>query len=300
MWAMLRTPELASVFFMGAHALSAWEFTGLEPIHGTPAGISGSTVTSTGGTRIPQQHQSSPTTQARIFFCATSLFLASIPSSPSSATSTSSVFLTVLVLIAGLFVILHRRHWAVGLLLVTIPFRMWMVQCRDFASTISLLLVVWNADTGALLGGRIASSLSPQQHQRLPVPTWIRTISPKKSMEGFAGGILGGMWTAASWIPAIVSWASIDTSPAFDRLWLEPNYRGLSRRLGMGLCLSLLAVAGDLVESSVKRQSQSKDSGSALPGHGGILDRFDSSLLAVLLYRVLIEWADTHADTTTT
>lgn len=304
-WTMLRSTVLASVFFMGAHALSAWEFTGLERTNhrNTAALESGSTViTSPGGNIIQQQRQSIPNTPARMVFCVISLILASIPSSPSSSTTTtSSVFLTALVMTGGLYVILHRHHWTVGLLLVTIPFRMWMVQCRDFASTISLLLVVWNADTGALLGGRLASTLLPHlTHQRLPVPTWIRSISPKKSMEGFVGGILGGMWTTVSWIPIVVSWASIDTTPSFDYLWLEPTSRGLYRRLGMGLCLSVLAVAGDLVESSIKRQSQSKDSGTALPGHGGILDRFDSSLLAVLAYRVLIEWAETHTNATTT
>jgi phosphatidate cytidylyltransferase len=56
------------------------------------------------------------------------------------------------------------------------------------------------------------------------------------------------------------------------------------------MSLSFLAIVGDLVESSIKRQSHSKDSGSFLPGHGGILDRFDSSLLAVLLYQALLEY----------
>jgi len=56
------------------------------------------------------------------------------------------------------------------------------------------------------------------------------------------------------------------------------------RRLLIGFVLSLAAIAGDLVESAVKRNSGKKDSGKLLPGHGGILDRFDSSFLAVTVY----------------
>lgn len=163
------------------------------------------------------------------------------------------------------------------MLVVTLPFRVWIALApRDFASTISVLLVVWNCDTGALLVGRISSKFGLP---RVPVPEWIRRISPAKSMEGFLGGVLGGTLTATSGIPVLIRWASIETSPEFDALWGSYSYR-----LGLGISLSMLAITGDLVESSIKRQSQSKDSGSFLPGHGGILDRFDSALLAVLLY----------------
>jgi phosphatidate cytidylyltransferase len=163
------------------------------------------------------------------------------------------------------------------MLVVTLPFRAWLgLAPNDFASTISILLVVWNCDTGALLLGRICHKLG---FSRLPVPAWILQISPAKSMEGFLGGILGGVWTAISWIPILVDKASLETSPAFEALWETP-----SSRFRLGMTLSLLAIIGDLVESSIKRQSQAKDSGSFLPGHGGILDRFDSSLLAVLFY----------------
>jgi phosphatidate cytidylyltransferase len=119
------------------------------------------------------------------------------------------------------------------------------------------------------------------------VPKWIHIISPKKSMEGFIGGMMGGVWTSMAWIPWIVQWANLETSSRFESIWLSSPWW---HRLTLGFVLSASAIVGDLVESSVKRQSQSKDSGSVLPGHGGILDRFDSSLLAILFYTVVVEW----------
>jgi CDP-diglyceride synthetase len=203
-----------------------------------------------------------------------------------------SVFALFLVLTAGVFLLMRQHHWLTGLLLLTTPFRCWAkIQMRPddaFINSVSLLLVVWNADTGAMLTGRIAGIVNQKYPalKRLPMPEWILRISPKKSMEGFMGGILGGVWTAVHWIPWLVHWASPPTSDTFVSIWIKSS---LQNRILLGLVLSVLAILGDLVESSVKRQSQAKDSGSILPGHGGILDRFDSSLLAVLLYQVILE-----------
>jgi len=259
-WGMLSQPFLARIFFMGAHGLSLWEYTMLEPRRST-----GSTASLI----------DTPGKLSRISYCIASVLLATLTA------DNDKIFNFGLCYLAGIFVWLDRRHWILGLILVTLPFRAWIgLAPRDFASTISVLLVVWNCDTGALLAGRICNKLKVR---RLQVPEWIRKISPAKSIEGFVGGILGGTWTAVSWIPLVVEWARLETSPAFDNLWESQQ-----SRFGLGVALSVLAIVGDLVESAVKRQSQSKDSGSILPGHGGILDRFDSSLLAILLYRALL------------
>ncbi|KAG7338650.1 CDP-diglyceride synthetase [Nitzschia inconspicua] len=270
-WKLLQQPTLAYVFFMGAHALCIWEFTLLEP-----------SSTSSNHKR--------PSLISRVGVSITSVVLAS------SVPNNDTIFFLMLVLTAGTFVMMQRRHWLTGLLLLTIPFRSWaQIQLRyddAFINSVSLLLVVWNADTGAMLMGRIAGIAirTYPSLNRLPMPQWILQISPKKSMEGFLGGILGGVWTAVQWIPAIVHWASPPSrSDTFDIIWLTSSWR---QRAVLGVVLSLLAIIGDLTESSIKRQSQAKDSGSILPGHGGILDRFDSSLLAVLFYQVIYCWIE--------
>ena len=300
-WKLLERPVTAYIFFFGAHALSAWEYTVLEPTV-----TIASADTQTQQQPQPQQRLSK---QTRILFCATSLALAAIPD------SYASLFSFAASLAAGLFAVGNRHHWIVGLLVVTLPFRAWCnlaaSSSSSFASTIAVLLTVWNADTGALVAGRLLgrrgkTTATTTNH----LPAWIRRISPAKTMEGFLGGIVGGVGTAVWAIPLLLNAFSIDTSPGFRKLWgldgsssIDDGEDGsetladgnggsrMMNRLFLGFCLSVLAILGDLVESSIKRRSHSKDSGSVLPGHGGILDRFDSSLLAVLFYRVVLEQA---------
>ncbi|CAJ1945154.1 unnamed protein product [Cylindrotheca closterium] len=253
-WKILSNEKLALIFFVCVHGLVGWEFSFLEPKQDKPETL--------------------PTMNSKLSFCIMSLSVAMVP--------VDSLFQMVLCATVGVLTWLERRHWILGLVLITIPFRTWYSISQDFASTISILLVVWNCDSGALLVGRLASKIGMP---RIPVPRWIHKISPAKSMEGFIGGLAGGTWTAVSWIPRLVSWFEIDTNESFDVLWST----SLSQRFALGLAMSLMAIFGDLVESSIKRQSQRKDSGSILPGHGGILDRFDSSLFAVLLYSFLMD-----------
>jgi phosphatidate cytidylyltransferase len=85
-------------------------------------------------------------------------------------------------------------------------------------------------------------------------------ISPKKSWEGFFGGLIGAVGAAV----------------LFGYLF-EGN---LVIWGGLGLVTALAGVAGDLVESLFKREAGVKDSGRMMPGHGGFLDRFDALYLA--------------------
>eukprot|EP00534_Pseudo-nitzschia_fraudulenta_P003320 CAMPEP_0201120468 /NCGR_PEP_ID=MMETSP0850-20130426/4527_1 /ASSEMBLY_ACC=CAM_ASM_000622 /TAXON_ID=183588 /ORGANISM="Pseudo-nitzschia fraudulenta, Strain WWA7" /LENGTH=349 /DNA_ID=CAMNT_0047386621 /DNA_START=107 /DNA_END=1156 /DNA_ORIENTATION=+ len=304
-WKLLERPFSAYVFFFGAHALSAWEFTLLEPSIATT------------GDNDHQKQQQQLSRQTRFLFCGTSLALSAIPDSfPSLFSFTSS-------LAAAIFAVTNRHHWIVGLLFVTLPFRAWCNLAypyyggnssdplsSSFASTVAVLLTVWNADTGALIAGRLLGRKKNKARTTIGgedtsnVPLWIRRISPAKTMEGFLGGIVGGVGTAAWGIPLLLNAFSIETSTGFRKLWglddgsngdRSIDYDNCWNRFVLGFCLSVLGILGDLTESSIKRRSRSKDSGSVLPGHGGILDRFDSSLLAVLFYRIVLEQATAMA-----
>ena len=96
-------------------------------------------------------------------------------------------------------------------------------------------------------------------------------LSPKKSWEGFFGGLAGAVATGLAAAYA-----------------LDANYWVWG---GLALVVSLSGVAGDLVESMFKREAGVKDSGQVIPGHGGVLDRFDALLLSapyVFLYLLLV------------
>lgn len=145
-----------------------------------------------------------------------------------------------------------------------------LIQLMDPMIVVTLMTVVWLSDTGAYLVGSTVG-----RHKMAPV------ISPKKTWEGFAGGMLFAVGTALVWYSlywggqfdgAIVTWGA----EAYD-----DHVVGSLKWAGFGLVVGLAATAGDLLESKFKRTVGVKDSGSIIPGHGGMLDRFDALLLAV-------------------
>jgi phosphatidate cytidylyltransferase len=89
-------------------------------------------------------------------------------------------------------------------------------------------------------------------------------VSPNKTVEGFFGGLIASMVVASI----------LTTFPAWEVI-------GLARGLVVAAMVGVVAPVGDLIESSIKRSIGVKDMGSVLPGHGGMLDRIDSFLLAV-------------------
>lgn len=111
------------------------------------------------------------------------------------------------------------------------------------------LFIVWGNDVFAYLTG-----VTIGRHKMCP------RISPKKSWEGFVGGIVGALAMGA--VGSVVVGGDM-------AMWL-----------GLALVVSLTSVLGDLVESMFKREADIKDSGRILPGHGGMLDRFDALLIS--------------------
>ncbi|MEG0440001.1 MAG: phosphatidate cytidylyltransferase [Solibacillus sp.] len=120
------------------------------------------------------------------------------------------------------------------------------------------LLVVWTTDSGAYFVGRKLG-----KHKLWP------EISPKKTVEGFVGGIV---------IAVLFAIAMQLFYPITD------SYLKL---IVVTIIASMVGQMGDLVESAIKRHYGVKDSGTILPGHGGILDRFDSLLFVVPLLHFL-------------
>ena len=120
---------------------------------------------------------------------------------------------------------------------------------------LALFIFLWVNDTFAYLCGCTLGRFIP--YKLFP------RISPKKSWIGSIGG---GLFTLAA---AFIIWH-----------W-QPATMPLQRWLGFALVIVVFGTWGDLVESLIKRQLGIKDSGHVLPGHGGMLDRFDSALLAI-------------------
>ncbi|MFL1695774.1 phosphatidate cytidylyltransferase [Weissella kandleri] len=133
-----------------------------------------------------------------------------------------------------------------------------LVQARTAGLSVIFfaMLIVWLTDSGAyMIGRKIGKTpLAPR-------------LSPNKTVEGSVGGTLATIVIMGIYV------------------YFFPQAYSLPIMLGLILILSVAGQFGDLIESGLKRYYKVKDSGSILPGHGGILDRFDSMLIVMpLLY----------------
>ena len=131
---------------------------------------------------------------------------------------------------------------------------------------LSVFIFLWVNDTGAYCVGSLLG-----RHKLFP------RISPGKSWEGSIGGavfVLLAAW-GIGWLDNMQVLDMDHPSTLFTGMLSIPEW------LGLGLAVVVFGTWGDLVESLFKRTLGIKDSGNILPGHGGMLDRFDSSLLAI-------------------
>ena len=131
----------------------------------------------------------------------------------------------------------------------------------NYLLPLSIFIFLWTNDTGAYLSGSLLG-----KHKLFP------RVSPGKSWEGSIGG---GILVLA--VAAFLGWYENSGihEGAVELAMSIPQW------MGLGLVVVFFGTWGDLVESLFKRTIGIKDSGNILPGHGGMLDRFDSSLMAI-------------------
>ncbi|UFX41952.1 phosphatidate cytidylyltransferase [Bradyrhizobium sp. 41S5] len=150
-----------------------------------------------------------------------------------------------------------RRNWAIAGLLYAASAEIASVLLRldtakGFAALMFVLLIVWVTDIGGYFAGR--SIGGPK--------LWVR-VSPKKTWAGAAGGFVASLLVAACF-------AAFEIGTTGSLLML-------------GALLSVVSQLGDLFESAVKRRFGVKDSSHIIPGHGGLLDRLDGFVAAVIV-----------------
>ena len=133
-------------------------------------------------------------------------------------------------------------------------------ETQNFTWAVFLLFIlIWSSDSFAYFTGRMFG-----KHKMAP------KISPKKTWEGFAGGVF---------FTLVLGYFIEQKFPELRGNWMV-----------IGLLVSVFAPLGDLVESQLKRTFGVKDSGNIIPGHGGVLDRLDSFIITapvVYLYFIL-------------
>lgn len=139
--------------------------------------------------------------------------------------------------------------YAAGYLYILIGFLCFFFT-QQLGGALWLLIIIWTTDTAAYeIGRRIGKTkLAP-------------AVSPHKTVEGAVAGLIGALLLGGGYglLFMDINWISALIAP---------------------LLISVLGQAGDLLESRVKRLAYVKDSGALFPGHGGVLDRFDSIMLA--------------------
>ncbi|ACB85017.1 phosphatidate cytidylyltransferase [Natranaerobius thermophilus] len=158
-------------------------------------------------------------------------------------------------LLAGTLLAMFYISWLFGFLIII------RNDGNGFSLLLYLLLMIWGTDTGAYFSGMYLG------HRKLAPK-----ISPKKSIEGAIGAVL---------LTALIS--------VFAAPLIGVNF---IFSVLIGILLSVSGQFGDLFESMLKRMAGIKDSGTILPGHGGVLDRFDSFFFSVPIYYFILVLAD--------
>ena len=154
-----------------------------------------------------------------------------------------------------------------GLIYIAVPFSLLNYMAFPHSDgvyhreiVLGIFILIWSSDTGAFIFGTTFG-----RHKLMPV------LSPKKTWEGFIGGVVFTI---------------------FVSLILSQYYIGMQKThwVVCAILSSVVGTYGDLAESMFKRSIQIKDTGNIMPGHGGLLDRFDSFLLASPAVFFYLHW----------
>ncbi len=194
-----------------------------------------------------------------------------------------SLLLFTLILFALLFIILffewpqlinlkitNPKYWAISLFYPTLPISTLIYlnlkfRSSDFLFPLYPFFVSWCADTGAYILGKLIG-----KHKICP------TISPGKSWEGLLGGFISVTVFNVLVLPGIKTFPFVIYLQSFFPILL------------FSFLVTIIAFLGDIFISYLKRKRNLKDTGNLLPGHGGLLDRFDSVLFVSTLILLII------------
>lgn len=254
------SPSAMVFLFMLITGMTIWEYTGLINTYVEKAQVN------------------------RFISTAAAVFLFLAMAAYTSGMTTSEVFIPYLLTIIYLFVselytgnkdaIADWAYTMLGQMYVALPFSTINVLAFqnnggnvEFNALIplSVFIFIWTNDTGAYCSGSLFG-----KHKLFP------RISPGKSWEGSIGG---GILVVI--VAALIGYYTFDASAETVSASLSPMAYNMVKWIGLGVTVVFFGTWGDLVESLIKRTIGIKDSGNVLPGHGGMLDRFDSSLLAI-------------------
>jgi len=147
-----------------------------------------------------------------------------------------------------------------GLLYITVPFILLNDIGKNFYLVASVFIMIWVCDIFAFFGGKYFG-----KHK-------LTSISPKKTIEGSVFGFVFTIMTA------------------FILFYFSNNFFTLIDFLVIGIIIGVVSQIGDLFESFLKRFCEVKDSSNIIPGHGGVLDRFDSLIFVIPIIFIYINY----------
>ena len=190
------------------------------------------------------------------------------------------------------------QHYQFGIIYLSMGFHYILSICKvgGWKHIRNLLFIVWMSDTGALILGRLMKKKvkikkddDNSHDNRGKFVSFLKSISPGKTMPGLFGAIITGPLSTLIFQISLPSSSTVlecesNTCSSTTQQLLQYYYNPTTQKIILGLLLSLAGIIGDLAESSIKRMSNKKDSGGLLPGHGGIVDRFDSLFVAGVVY----------------